>query len=155
MTVIAADGRIIVADGRTIFTSNSEIARDDTVKLIAKDRRIYGVSGITGLIHVLADWYNAGAKPGDMPPHAPEWALLVIDQDGPCHLGNESPYPLRLRYPVTLGCAADFAMGAMLAGADARRAVEIAISRDCRCGGELTIINIDAALGTQAAVAAE
>ena len=147
MTVIAADGTHIVADGRTLF-GHSEIGLEDTRKIVVRDRVIYAISGVGVLLEPLIAWHLSGATPSDAPACAGEaWSFLVIDAAGPGYYCHQAPYRGRMNYPLTLGCGADYALGAMLAGADARRAVEIACSKDAKCGGEIQVIDIAEALG--------
>lgn len=44
--------------------------------------------------------------------------------------------------PFALGIGSDYAMGAILAGASAERAVEIACELDTHCGGEIVVMEI-------------
>lgn len=155
MTTIATDGILICSDGRA--TSNSDaIQTNDAIKIVQFYGRIYAATGPECLLAPLAEWHNAGADPNSTPVRGEDggWALLVIDD----HYGearmrlydSEAPYPVVVGPPYVMGSGGRWAMGAMLAGVDARRAVEIACLKDVYSGGELHVVNIAEALGLQA-----
>lgn len=45
-------------------------------------------------------------------------------------------------HAIAIGCGGNLALGAVLGGADTRRALEIAIERDVKCGGEIRLFPI-------------
>lgn len=157
MTVIAADGKHIAADGRMTF-GHSEIARDDCQKIIVRQGAIYALAGVPALMEALIAWHLAGADPKEMPALRDQsaWNFLVIDAIGPRLYSSTSPYPTELKYPCTFGCGCDYAMGALLAGASAFQAVQITCQKDSLCGGNIQVVDIDSALaGEQIMEAAE
>lgn len=108
---------------------------------------MYCFSGAVCLFAPLIAWYKAGAKPEDAPKNTSNYQhlLWVIDP----RKGNQAysavercPYPEPLTFPAAMGSGRDFALGAVLAGAELREAVEVAIALDVYSGGEIKIINI-------------
>lgn len=142
MTVIAVDGETVAADSLMLY--GTERAAQPAEKLIRKEGRIFATAG-SGIPHVLIDWYISGARPH----HAPQiggdanWQFLVIETDGRMlYFTSNVPYAQPAKAPFTMGIGADYAMGAMLAGASAKRAVEIACELDTFCGGEIVVMEI-------------
>ena len=149
MTVIASDGIHIVADGMKIL-GQSEIAELNVRKIKVRENTIFAVTGAAALLDVLAEWYLAGCNPKATPVIGGDvtWTLIVIaTSGGPLKFSHTLPYPERWSYPMSAGIGADYAMAAMLAGASARRAVEIACAKDAFCGGEIQVVNIAEVLG--------
>lgn len=146
MSTIAVTLSEIAADGQaTRGNDRSSIA---TRKIIVEKTRIYAAVGNAAILKPLADWYAAGRNPDATPVCDPEddWTLIVIDRaDGMVIIENSSPYPIPLVPPYAIGSGRDFAMGAMLAGASARQAVEIACARDIYSGGAIQSVDLVAA----------
>ena len=153
MTTIAVDTNgVIAADSRA--TRNHEIAswqaRKIEVVRHASGGCIYALSGEDAMTKPAIKWHQDGAEPAKVPKGDPDtsWTLLVIEKDGLIFIyGDKSPYPLEVRAPYTMGSGRDFAMGAMLAGASAKEAVEIACSRDVWSGLPIQVVVIAEALG--------
>lgn len=141
MTCIATDGLTIAAD--SLETMGTEKLLRSAKKIIEIGGVIYASSGI-GTTESLAKWHQDGADPRDPPRYRDEhWALLVINHDGTMHLFTAlMPYAHPIVPPFALGTGGDYAMGAMLAGASAERAVEIACEIDTACGGEIVVMEI-------------
>lgn len=147
MTTIAYDGVSVVADGLRCF--GSERSRTDVQKIKIVGRNvIYAYTGISALHAPIIAWFEAGHDPKNVPQfHSSDaahgWALLVIKKDGSVlTVGDEAPYPLECCAPFTLGSGADYAMGALHAGATARQAVEIAVKLDIHTGGDIQVVSI-------------
>jgi len=95
----------------------------------------------------LINWYKGGRKQKDRPQVGEDyWACLwVFDPDqGALWFKNPmtNPYPEVLNFPNAMGSGATYALGAMYAGADLVKAVEIASKLDIYTGGEIQLIDI-------------
>ncbi len=96
-------------------------------------------------------WHLEGALPENLPKaydHKEEgWTLVVIGANGGVSKYTSAcPYVEEFEPPIAFGAGADYAMGAMLAGADAQRAVEIVCSLCNHSGGTIQVIDIFSAL---------
>lgn len=132
MTTIAIDGVSIAADGRRSW--GSEVMSDDTAKIMLSDDRghLFACAGTGAMFPWLIDWYaNQDADPSKVPKCGDglDWDLIVIGNRGVEVFNQKCPYaimiPFPLRRPLAFGAGGDYAIGAMLAGASARRAVEL------------------------------
>jgi hypothetical protein len=155
MTTIAISETHIAADSRA--TRNHEIASWQVRKIEVVEHaaggRIYALSGEDAMTKPAIEWHQDGAEPAKVPKGDPDtsWTLLVIEKDGRVIIyGDKSPYPLEVTAPYTMGSGRDFAMGAMLAGASAKEAVEIACTRDVWSGLPVQVVDIAQALGVTA-----
>ena len=155
MTVIARDGRILAADSLTTFGDERSLHPAEKIKIA--HGRAYGASGTAGLLDVLTAWHAAGAKPEDLPKGLDQgWWMIAIGRDLTCWYGcGASPHFIQVAAPWAMGSGGRFATGAMLAGSDAARAVEIAIRMSTSCGPPVRTIDVAVALGPPAAIAAE
>jgi ATP-dependent protease HslVU (ClpYQ) peptidase subunit len=138
VTTIAWDGETLAAD--TLLTWGA--ARDGRMAKIEKRGPVLAaVSGGVAASQRFLDWFRAGMQ-GD-PPMMPDgdhttFGWLIFDRWlitwGP--LGWE-------RTPQeksAMGTGANFAVGAMAMGADARRAVEVAMEHDTKTGGDIMVL---------------
>lgn len=142
MTVIACDGRQIAADSLMCYHAERAVRR--ARKLIKKNGHIFAVAG-TGIEEDLSDWFLNGARPHNAPQlgQNADWQLLVIKPDGKMlYFTSAVPYAQPAEAPFTMGCGADYAMGAMKAGASAFRAVQIACDLNVYCGGEIVVFDM-------------
>lgn len=141
MSVIAWDGRYLAVDrAATIDDLKVEIRKycypyqpraDSSIRLIAWCGRC-----AAGLL--VADWLLAGADPDKWPEVQRKddnyATVIVIDKDGQCTEYGCEPVPITIAQPEAWGSGANVAMGALDAGANAIRAVQIACQRDPFCG---------------------
>jgi len=141
MTTIACDGKFLVSDSRTVFGTMP--ARRPAQKLLVRDGAVYAVSGLDGIIGTLADWYVSGADPRNV-PQAPTqgWEMYVVTRKGTVRLSHTAPYAARVDRVWSTGSGQDYALGAMHAGADARRAVKISSKLDVYTGGPIQVIDL-------------
>lgn len=145
MTTIATDGITIAADGLCTDGNGSKYNQDE-VKLIKDGNAIFGLSGTTCLMPHLIDWYIKGCKLEGLPRVDNEfhWHLLVITLNNPIkYFSNGCPYPdiFTDKY-ITIGTGAQYAKGAMMAGATPKKAVEIAAKCNVYTGGKIKVFNI-------------
>lgn len=151
MTTIAFDGRTIAADG--MRTWGGEIRGLAHQKLLVRGKCIYAFTGLTPMFEPMVAWHVGGATLEAMPrlPAGPDekggWTLIVIDQKGLGKYTDSCPYPERFDPPIAFGAGGDYAIGAMLAGADAKRAVEIVSNLCNHTGGTIQAIDVEAFFG--------
>lgn len=145
MSVVAWDGRNFAADKQSSRCGLSRV----TTKIFQDGTRYYGCVGTeeTGL--VMMEWHRNGAVREEFPECQKDdehWShLIVIDNIQSVFYYSRWPIPIRLQQSYfAWGAGEDFAMGAMAAGADAIRAVEIAnyLSVDCGNGVDAYDVHI-------------
>ncbi len=100
------------------------------------DGRIAGFTGVSYAVPAFLAWLEAG---GELPELHEDFEALVLKTDGHCLSYNHKGYSIEQPVPAVAGSGGAIALGAMLAGADPRRAVEIAIERDTGTGGTITV----------------
>jgi ATP-dependent protease HslVU (ClpYQ) peptidase subunit len=134
LTTIATDGFKLAGDGRS--TRNDSITGRDHIKVVSlPDGSIVGGAGRTAdaeraLRHLLAE------APGDLKG---DFTLLRLFKNGKIAVYEGTLLsPISMKAPAAIGSGSDAAMGAMLAGADARTAVQIAAKLDVYTGGKIT-----------------
>jgi ATP-dependent protease HslVU (ClpYQ) peptidase subunit len=139
MTVIAWDGNMLAADKQTTF--GHERGLFPTRKILEKNGRLYGFSGMAGMLEPLAEWFDKGRVRSDIPACDGEWSMLVIETDGRALLlSGKTPYPTEVSAPFAIGDGGDFALGAMHANATARDAVVITSRLCVSCGNGIDVL---------------
>ena len=96
-------------------------------------------------IHKLADFRWARFKGDGAPDHDRDPAILAVNEYGTVYkLCRDRFREVRLTAGpfIALGSGADYALGAMAAGATATEAVQVAISLDVYSGGEIETLNV-------------
>lgn len=138
MTVIAWDGKTLAADRQA---TNCGMRFETTKIFRLADGSVCAATGAHAAATIMRQWYEDGADLSKYPEcqkTTDDWARLVVARpDGAVWWYEGLPAALRCEsVPAAFGSGRDFAMGAMLAGADARRAVEITnlVSVDCGLG---------------------
>lgn len=141
MTTVAWDGKQMVAD----TLSNWSGLKGKVVKAWKlKDGSLLGGSGAYGDILASRIWIEGGQHLEKFPPKYSQdgCTILLVRENCPPQRFENSPYPTTILEPFTaIGSGTDYALGAMAMGADAERAVEVAISFDLNSGGELTVLH--------------
>ena len=80
-------------------------------------------------------WLKRGGKKDDPPDLADDgFSVIHLKPDGKCYLYCQDLSPTQLLPPYTMGTGKEVALGAILAGATAKRAVEIACDVDINSG---------------------
>lgn len=136
MTTIAWDGNMLAADRQVSFGA-SRMGETDKVAR-REDGALIGAAGSSAICQALRQWFLAG-EVGEMPKIEPDKenaaAGFIIR---PCGAIDDITSLGATRIVSNLyarGSGADYALGAMSMGADARRAVEVASMWDCSTGG--------------------
>ncbi len=128
---MAADG-LVTGNGTVHSFSFSKVRK-------LSDGRIVGVAGVPYDMDSFCSWLEGGEKP-DL--NAERFEALVLQPDGTClcYNGKLQSYPQPV--PTVTGSGGEIALGAMLAGADAFTAVQIAATRDQATGGAVQVISL-------------
>jgi ATP-dependent protease HslVU (ClpYQ) peptidase subunit len=140
MTTIAWDGKTVAADG--LGTCGQYALPGNFKKIIQKNGIVFAGTGTLVLLKPMIKWYFEGADPKECPCSGKdEFTLLVFRNGKVLYYRTETPYAAEFAAPDAWGSGAEFAIGAMHAGADARRAVEIAAICNTHTGRD--IISVD------------
>lgn len=139
MTTIAWDGKTLAAD--SMVTGNGmRIGR--ITKAYRVGRLLVGLAGTVGLAQAFLHWLAEGAKgdPPSMKAEDGDAEVMVVLPDGRIATFDKYGRDQMASTQYAIGSGGRFALGAMAAGADARRAVEIASELDCFSGGPITTL---------------
>jgi hypothetical protein len=137
MTTIASDGKTVAADG--LRCRGAEIIDRETPKLRISKSTLFGLTGTFAVFTAAMEWYHSGVKPGEQPKGGADdwWTLYVFRRYGVEKFNHDCPYMELMPYPFATGSGADYAMGALLAGAPPEAAVAIAARLDVHTGGKI------------------
>lgn len=143
MTTIAWDGRTLAADSLSTWNGS----RDGLATKIAKRGSILaGSAGNAVICRRLLDWFRTGMQghpPSAGNKDAGNWSTISLFGYGGMVVSYGPDGWESVRVPsYALGSGAEYAAGAMSAGCDARRAVEIAIEHDTSSGGPITVLSV-------------
>lgn len=142
MSVIAWDGKTLVADKRAI---NNGYKGGVVTKI---HRWVGGLCAFSGDLDVgmqMVQWLRDGAKPADYPKQQEKNAanFLVIHNNGRVERYESVPVPLVMENPQqAMGSGRDYALAAMHLGFDARRAVQVACALDSGCGNGVDVLEL-------------
>mgnify|MGYP000879959484 CR=1 FL=1 len=147
MTTIATDGKTIASD--SLVTYGHERGAGKVEKIRVHMGRIYALGGLGCMMPALIEWHLAGADPRNTPPCSSEigWDLLVIDAGGIVRYSNAAPYAAPVHPPWAMGQGAEFALGAIYAGASPAEAVAIACRLSTTSCLPVQVVDIAEALG--------
>ena len=135
VSIVAWDGKTIVADKQATCAD----MRFSTTKL----RRIgsgevLAIIGLESAGQMLMSWYEDGADPEKWPKcqeDKEDWVRLVVASKTGCKVYERHPVAMPIEDSfMAWGSGRDYAMGAMAEGANARRAVEVAMKFNTACG---------------------
>jgi len=141
MTTIAADAKrgLMAADS---MTSTSDSWWPSTKVHRAGDALIGG-AGEAAVIRQFVAWYSDGQRL-PKPRLSDTFCALVLNPDGLFYwASNLVPEPIERGYHA-IGSGGNAALGAMLAGANVKKAVEIATQVDTGSGGEVVLHKLKA-----------
>jgi hypothetical protein len=138
MTCIAWDGKTLAADRQTTAGGLKGIGH----KIVPLPSGEYLAHfGCTDRALELTEWYSSGADPENFPPtpddDGEKAGLIVVSPCGTVKFFyGDKPFALPVYEKFyAWGCGNELAIGAMAAGADAYKAVQIASEHNCYCGG--------------------
>lgn len=137
MTTIATDGRSMASD--SLVTAGEErVAYSQKIER-TPDGRLFGSAGPSVDCALFAKWMHSG---GDKPDLSDDFCALVLTPLGAVFYLCRKLEPIEMMVPQAIGSGADYAIGAMLAGAAPREAVGIACQRDLGSGGEVHSLSL-------------
>lgn len=137
MTTIATDGRTMAGD--TLITAGKERLAFSNKIHRGLDGSIFGACGPSTDAARFRRWL---CEPGqDRPELTDDFSALVLRPDGNAVYYCSKLEPIEMMLPQAIGSGADYAIGAMLAGATPTEAVRIACERDTCSGGEVTFLS--------------
>lgn len=141
MTTVATDGRSIAADGQS-STDDGPITNLNRKKLTKlPGGSIIGCAGEVPDILRLTAWLMDGQQ--QKPPRIRSaLAMLQLMPNGEVLYWTEELEPHPIDVPASVGSGAELALGAMLAGASPRQAIDIACQRDPMSGGKITVLSL-------------
>lgn len=148
MTTIIVTQDFIAGDGLARNGHDRTLSRSVS-KVRTQAGRVYALSGSAAIFDPLIDWHSTGADVEKVPKCSDQisWSLVALNPDGTLDLyTKDAPYADRNELPFALGSGGDYALGAIAAGADVRRAIEIAALYDTNTGGDIQVVNIAEAL---------
>ena len=153
MMTIVFDNFGVASDGLTVM--GDRIVGRDTVKVRSRPRMaIYAITGFDPMFDAAIKWFEAGADPEKMPGKSPQeeslfYTFMVLSS----HAGNgrlslvrftsDCHYPEQQTIPFAAGAGADYAFGALWAGASALQAVEVVAANTNSTGGRISYLPYD------------
>lgn len=142
MSVIVWDGTTLAADRQ----ATNHNMRRTVVKISKHGDLLVGVVGDYVAAQAVKAWLVSGADIDAFPKDlvSEDASVMVVNRDGQIMRFENSPFPVMFEDKVMAeGTGRDFAMGALAAGADAVKAVEIACVYDIYCGGGIDRLTFD------------
>ncbi len=137
-TTIAYDGHNLAAD--TQYTMGTQ--KGKVVKIYRVKDVYIACAGAVSNVQPFIHWYEDGHDPAKY-PKLRNFIGYVLTKDGLYCYEEANGHPMKETAPCAIGSGAKAAIGGMKAGADARRAVQIAEEIDLYTGGEITSVSID------------
>lgn len=145
MTIIAWDGKTLVADKRATSVGNP--ATTTKIKR-TKDGGLIAMAGDADAGRELVIWYENGANPATFPGNRDNdgrcrSVLLIITPDGKTHQLQRTAHIVTFEDTfIAIGSGRDYALAAMYLGFDARKAVEVACALDVDCGNGIDVLTL-------------
>ena len=136
MTTIATNGKTLAAD--RLMSANGDRVGYITKAHRAPDGSVFGVSGPTADCQRFVRWLTE--EPNDKPDLSEDFSALVLSPEGVVTYYCSKLEPVEFGEVSAIGSGADFAIGAMFAGASPQEAVKIACIRDVYSGGDVTVL---------------
>jgi hypothetical protein len=142
------DGKQVASDSQA--TLGDQKLAGDFVKVVRDESTLFCFSGTFCMFTPLVKWYKGGCLEDAVPKCDPEYhhRLWVFNPslDHPEVFVNvhKAPYPIPLFTPAAMGSGADYALGALYAGATLKEAVRIASKLDVYTGGKITLYDVPA-----------
>lgn len=140
MTTIATDGKTIAAD-------TLAVGRWKDSKRVQKVHSINGclVGGAGELVEILRfkDWFEAGCPEDNKPDLEDSFSALVLYPDGTAKACYHKLYFYDVGLPYAIGSGAEYAMGAMVAGATPEEAVIVASMLDNNTNDDVIVMGFE------------
>lgn len=141
MSVVAWDGKTVAADKQS--TNGNRAVLCTKVREL-EDGTVLAAVGDHEESQILMDWYCAGGVKEDWPAFQKDESFTTLIIINSKEAYQYQAYPRLQRIEAGFfawGDGAPVALGAMAAGADARRAVEITCEYNIFCGQGITVCN--------------
>jgi 20S proteasome alpha/beta subunit len=145
MTTIVWDGKTLAADRQ----ANAVGMRRLVTKIFKIDRNLVAVSGDYDLAQDMIKWMQDGGEPKTFPETQKDIDKMVnvlwLPSPDKIFTFERSPNPLDFsaNKVICMGSGRDFAYGALEMGADAVKAVEVAIKYDTNSGMGVDTLTFD------------
>jgi hypothetical protein len=142
MTTIAYDGKTMAADSQG---SGDFIEQIEYQKIFENDRYVLGIAGDFGVTLKLKIWLLDSSESNKPVFSESEHmgALVYCKNRKELFFMDRNLVFIPCGIPSAIGSGGRYAMGAMLAGASAKEAVEISKKLDVNTGGKIQAINIE------------
>lgn len=115
-------------------------------KISVENGIAYAAFGVSGVREAWIKWYLNGAIPNCTPHHGHsdnDIGNFLVFKDGKCEMFSWMwPYAQVEIAPMAWGSGGEYAMGAMLAGASAEQAIEIAKRLNVYTDGPVQVIDL-------------
>jgi hypothetical protein len=135
MTTIATDGQFMAAD-TDLFTGYVHSTSMRKLVYSHKTGFWYGLAGLIAELKPFVEWHENGER--GRSPLSEESCVLVLRETAWFYYRRSAGVDIGL--PAAIGSGKEFAMGAMLAGADPVKAVYIACQLDSDSGGDICCV---------------
>jgi len=146
MTTIAIEDGVVASDSMMVgfFIDQVNVVKIKKIKRISDGQTVIaGGSGTLSEVHQFMDWIAHSCKKEDYISMGDRNStLFVLDKEG---VWSYDTYykPIYSGKVSALGSGAQFAMGAMMAGATAEEAVRIAIELDTNSGRDVVTLRLE------------
>jgi len=128
MTTIVWDGKNLASDSRSC--SEGTIDPGVCKKIFSNKNVLYALAGDYAQCMEVVRWMSEGRDPYSEPAfHEPEYQILMI-RNGTGYFFSGELYGYEVTAPVAYGSGREVALGALAAGASAKKAVEAACMLD-------------------------
>lgn len=144
MTTVVYRNGVMAADKMACEGSNKS---GKMTKIFRVNGYLVGFSGAADCAAALLRWFENGADeeawPDPYNKEDPESTMLVVSPAGQVMFYERFPVPIIMENEFfAIGSGADFALGAMQMGADAKTALEVAISLDAYTGNGIDMLSL-------------
>lgn len=143
MTTIAWDGNALAGDRLWLIGSTRVAGSAKVRRLKAPNGRIalFGFAGDSAYMQAYLHWLDGGERPGSS---TGSWQIIIIDDKRCVHYRHDGGqyWDCGGRGRFAIGNGARYALGAMDAGAKARKAVLIASRIDADSGGGVDVVRL-------------
>lgn len=125
----------LVAWDTQMSQENLILSEEFTTKVRYFNGCIYGFAGTPHGHLELIEWHQDGADPDDVPRS--EFSMMVMTADGVELYQHDHVLASHIPFPAIIGSGTDAAVVALHMGADAKKAVEVAMKFDPYTGGRV------------------
>jgi ATP-dependent protease HslVU (ClpYQ) peptidase subunit len=137
MTTLACDGHWLAADG-LVTTEAGTVVEFDAAKIVRlKDGSLLAAAGDYHALEALRACLDGEKDEVGICDGTWEAVRLMLDGSGLYYCDKHPSFGIGCTWPAALGSGGEIALGAMLAGATPKKAVEIAARRNIETGGTI------------------